>query len=130
MKIYIAVFLLMLPASLIAQTTGSMNQDNMQNMMQVMQQVQQCMASIDQSRMNELQVRSEKAKQEIDALCSQGKRDQAQKRAMAFGRQIASDPTIKQMQKCGEMAKGAIPMPDMVDTYDEKDYANRHVCDE
>jgi hypothetical protein len=120
----------MLPTSLLAQTSGGMNQGNMQNMMQVMQQVQQCLASIDQSSLNKLQVRSEQAKEEIDALCAQGKRDQAQKKAMAFGRQIGSDPTMKQMRKCGEIAQGALPMPDMVETYDEKEYANRHVCDE
>lgn len=129
MKIYLTVFFLIIPTTLIAQTTGGLSQGNMQNMMQVMQQVQQCMASIDQSSLNELQVRSEQATQKIDALCTQGERDEAQKSAMAFGRQIASDPTIKQMRKCGEMAQGVLPVPNMVETYDEKEYANRHVCD-
>ena len=98
-------------------------------MMQVMQEVQKCMANIDQGKLNKLQARSEKINQEINALCTQGKRDKAQKRAMAFGKEIASDPTMQQMRKCGEMAQGALPMEGMVETYDEKEYANRHVCD-
>lgn len=109
---------------------GAMNQGNMQNMMQVMQQVQQCMAQIDQSQLEKLKDTSELMKKEIDSLCSQGKRDSAMEAAMKFGKQIASDPTVQQMRKCGEMAQGALPMADMVPNYDEKDYADRHVCDE
>lgn len=113
-----------------AATPGAMNQGTMQNMMQVMQQVQQCMAQIDQSQLENLRVTSERMKKEIDSLCSQGKRDSAMQTAMKFGKEIASDPTVQQMRKCGEMAQGALPMADMVPNYDEKDYTSRHVCDE
>lgn len=129
MKTYLILFFLLLPTTLFAQKYGSMNNKDMQGMMQVMQEVQKCMANIDQGKLNKLQARSEKINQEINALCTQGKRDKAQKRAMAFGKEIASDPTMQQMRKCGEMAQGALPMEGMVETYDEKDYANRHVCD-
>mgnify|MGYP000597071304 CR=1 FL=1 len=129
MRTYLTLIFLLLPATLFAQNYGSMNNKDMQGMMQVMQEVQKCMANIDQTKLNELQARSEKVTQEINALCAQGKRDKAQKRAMAFGKKIASDPTMQQMRKCGEMAQGALPMEGMVETYDEKEYANRHVCD-
>jgi len=129
MKTYLILFFLLLPTTLFAQKYGSMNNKDMQGMMQVMQEVQKCMANIDQGKLNKLQARSEKINQEINALCTQGKRDKAQKRAMAFGKEIASDPTMQQMRKCGEMAQGALPMEGMVETYDEKEYANRHVCD-
>ena len=130
MKTALTIVLLSIPTLLLAQNYGGMKQGDMQKMMQVMQEVQQCMAKIDQSKLNELQARSEQAAKEIDSLCAQGKRDKAQKRAMAFGREIVSDPTMKQMRKCGEMAQGALPMDNMIKTYDEKEYANRHVCDE
>ena len=130
MKCYLIIILLFMPTALYAQNYGNMNQGNMQNMMQVMQQVQQCMAQIDQNELNKLQARSEKFKSELDSLCSQGKRDKAQKKAFAFGREIASNKTMKQMRKCGEMAQGAMPMDNMVKSYSEKDYKNRHVCDE
>lgn len=129
MKTFLTLFFLLLPTTLFAQNYGSMNNKDMQGMMQVMQEVQKCMANIDQSKLNELQASSQKINQEINALCTQGKRDKAQKRAMAFGKKIASDPTMQQMRKCGEMAQGALPMEGMIETYDEKEYANRHVCD-
>ncbi len=130
MKTYLTLCFLLIPTILFAANQGGMNQGNMQNMMQVMQQVQQCMAGIDQSKMNELQGRSEKFKKELDGLCAQGKRDKAQKRAMDFGKTMASDPTLQQVRKCGEMAQGALPMKGMVESYDEKEYANKHVCDD
>lgn len=129
-SIPIIAFLLLFSGPALAANPGSMNQGNMQNMMQVMQQVQQCMADIDQAKLEELKATSERMKGEIDSLCSQGKRDSAMKTAMEFGKKIAADPTVQQMRKCGEMAQGALPMMDMVPTYDEKEYANRHVCDE
>lgn len=130
MKIAVILVVLLTPALALAQNSGGMNQNNMQNMMQVMQQVQECMAGIDQSKLQELQVRSEKMSEEIEGLCSKGNRDKAQKTAISFGKEIASDPTLKQMQKCGEMAQGALPMMGTVETFDEKEYANKHVCDE
>ena len=129
MKTYIAFCLLLLPVTAFAQKYGGMSQGDMQNMMQVMQEVQKCMAGIDQAKLNELKTSSEQAKQEIDTLCAQGERDKAQQQAMAFGKKIASDPTMQQMRKCGEMAQGAMPMTGMADIYDEKDYSSRHVCD-
>lgn len=130
MKTYIILVFLLIPTALIAADPSDMTQGNMQDMMQVMQEVQQCMEKIDQSKLNELQIRSEKLKEEVDKLCAQGEKDKAQKRAIALGKEIASDPTIQQMSKCGEMAQGALPMMGNVNTYDEKEYANRHVCDE
>lgn len=130
MKTAFILVVLLAPVYALAQNPGAMNKGNMQNMMQVMQQVQECMAGIDEAKMQELQVKSEKMSREIDSLCSQGKRDKAQKTAISFGKEIVSDPTMKQMQKCGEMAQGAMPMMGNVETYDEKEYANRHVCDE
>lgn len=130
MKTSATLIFLLLPATLLAQNYGTISKGDMQNMMQSMQQVQECMATIDQTKLNELQNRSQAFKQKIDALCAQGKRDTAQKEALLFGKQIASDPTMEQMRTCAKMAEGALPMTGMVETYDEKQYANRHVCDE
>ena len=129
MKTVLVILLLSIPVYSFAQNSGAMNQPNMQNMMQVMQQVQECMADIDEAKLQELQVKSEKMSKEVKSLCGQGKRDQAQKTAISLGREISSDPTLKQMQKCGEMAQGALPMMGNVETFDEKEYANKHVCD-
>ena len=130
MKSAVIILALLLPVSALAQNPKSMSQGNMQNMMQVMQKMQECMASIDQAKLQEIQVQSEKLSKDIKSLCSKGQRDKAQKMAISYGRKMASDPTLKQMQKCGEMAQGAMPMMGEVKTYDEKEYANKHVCDE
>jgi hypothetical protein len=129
MKGAVILIALLLPVSALAQTPQTMNQGNMQDMMQVMQKVQECMASIDQAKLQELQVKSEKMTKDIERLCSQGQRDKAQNMAISYGRKMASDPTLKQMQKCGEMAQGALPMMGEVNTYDEEKYASTHVCD-
>lgn len=130
MKGAVILIALLLPVSALAQTPQTMNQGNMKDMMQVMQKVQECMASIDQAKLQELQVKSEKMTKDIESLCSQGQRDKAQNMAISYGRKMASDPTLKQMQKCGEMAQGALPMMGEVNTYDEEKYASTHVCDE
>ena len=127
MKTAAILVVLLLPVTALAQTPQTMNQGNMQNMMQ---KVQECMASVDQDKLQDLQVKSEKMSKDIERLCSQGERDKAQKMAISYGRKMASDPTLKQMQKCGEMAQGALPMMGNVKTYDEKEYASKHVCDE
>lgn len=127
MKALIATVLLLLPAPLLAQNFPNLQQGDMQQMMQQMQKMQQCLENIDQSRMQELQQEAEQVQQEIQQLCDQGKRDQAQERAIEYGRRIASDPAMKQLQKCGEMAQGALP--NMPEIYDEKEYQDKHVCD-
>ena len=130
LSIAVAALLLFFSTEALAASPGSMNQGNMQNMMQAMQEMQQCMAQIDQARLEELQSTSERMTKEIDSLCSQGKRDDAMKAAMKFGKEIAAAPAVQQMRKCGEIAQGAVPMPDMFPTYDEKDDASKHVCDQ
>lgn len=106
----------------------NMNSGDMQEMMQQMLKVQQCMESVDQQELQELQSHAEKFKAEVDALCAQGKRSKAQKKAIAFGKKMSKEPAMKQMRKCGEMAQGA--MPNMPHIAGEEDYANNHVCDQ
>jgi len=128
MKKLFCLFMFVFPTLAFAQNYPGMNQGDMQKMMQQMQKVQQCMEGIDQSQLNDLQKRAEQMKNEIETLCAQGNRSKAQKTALSFSKEIAKDPSMNQMRKCGELAQGAIPnMPTM---YDEKDMANKHVCDQ
>lgn len=128
MKKLIFFVMAIFPASLAAQNYPSLNQGDMQNMMQKMQEMQQCMESIDQTQLDRIQSRSEQFKKEVDALCGEGKRDQAQKLAMNFAKEIGKDPLMKKMQECSKLAQGV--MPDMVQKFEEKDYSQHHVCDE
>ncbi|NNK96456.1 MAG: hypothetical protein HKP41_19080 [Desulfobacterales bacterium] len=128
MKKLFCLVMLVFPTIAYSQNYPGMNQGDMQKMMQQMKKVQQCMEGIDQSQLNDLQMRAEQMKREIDTLCAQGSRSKAQKTALSFSKEIAKDPSMNQMRKCGELAQGAIPnVPTM---YDEKDMASKHVCDQ
>jgi competence protein ComGC len=128
MKIFVLSLIFLLPLPAVAQNFQNMNQEDMQKMMQQMQKVQQCMEAVDQQKLAELQIRAEKTVGDIDSLCAQGKKDQAQQMAISFGKEMAEDPTMKQMKKCGEMAEGALP--DMAGMFDESKLSGGHVCDQ
>ena len=119
--------MLLTPIIAAAQTYQGMSEQDMQRMMQQAQEAQACMQNVDQSRLNALQSESQRVSKEIEALCAQGKRDAAQKRAMTFGTRMARDPSITEMRKCGEMMKGA--MPEMPYTGIPEGKASGHVCD-
>lgn len=122
--------LLFIAAPALAQGPQGMSQQDMQNMMQAAQQMASCMAQIDQSEIKALEKRSKEMEAEIDSLCKEGKRDEAQQKAMAFGREIKDSPAMQQMKKCGEMVKGMKSMMPSMGIKDmEEEYKNKHVCD-
>ncbi len=128
MRLVIISMLLFLPSLSFGLDYQNMNSADMQEMMQQMQKVQQCMESIDQQQLQSLQNQSEEFKAEIDDLCAQGDRSEAQKKALSFSKKISKNPAMKQMRKCGEMAKDALPnMPQIAG---QEDYSNSHVCDQ
>ena len=66
---------------------------------------------------------------EVESLCASGKRDAANRKAMAFAREMQGDPDIQKMQKCGEKMRGMMPaMPYMAQTK-TSDKSDGHVCD-
>ena len=62
-------------------------------------------------------------------LCTEGKRDEAQKKAIAFGNKMKNDPNLKVMQKCTENMKDMMPNMPYMDLDEEEDYSESHVCD-
>lgn len=123
---------LLLPALATAQGYGApqMNQEQMQQMMQQMQGMQTCMQNIDQAALEAFQQKGEQLNAEIKALCAAGQRDAAMAKAMAFGKEAASDPTMKQMQQCGQGMKDMLPnLPHVPHSRDEGGKP-RHICDE
>ena len=127
-KLFITI-LLLLPVAAVAQ---DMNQQNMQNMMAEMQEVGVCMQSIDQNELKALETDTNKFLAEMKGLCKEGKRDEAQEKAIVFSKEMMSSSTIKALRKCTE--KMSATMKGMMPTMDTeemtKDYNNRHVCDE
>jgi hypothetical protein len=129
MKKLCFVLLLFSPAIVTAQ---QMNQQDMQNMMAQLQEVQTCMQTIDQNELNSLQEDSKKFEAEVKGLCKDGKRDQAQDRALAYSKVVLNSPAMATMRECTEKMSGAMKqmMPDLSPEKIAKDFSDRHVCDE
>lgn len=107
----------------------SMDQQQMQAMMVKAQKAQKCMSKIDQAEMQAVQKKMQQMQAEVDALCQAGKRAEAMDRAMAIAKQISQNPTLKQMKKCGEIMKDAIPLLPEVANMPQEGKPKRHVCD-
>ena len=126
MKKLFVTILMFLPVSVVAQ---GMNQ---QDMMAQMQEMSVCMASIDQNELKALEKDTTKFEAEMKGLCKEGKRDEAQERAIVFSKKMMNSSTLKTMQKCTEKMSASMKkmMPDMDPEEIAKDFSNRHVCDE
>ena len=132
MKISAIILLLLIPMVAVAQNSQNMSEEDMQKMMQQMQEMQSCLEKIDQAKLDALDQRSSQMRSKVASLCASGKRDEAQKTAISFGKEMSKDPTIQSAKKCtemvsSEMMKGMMPTFPMMDL--EKDLSNRHVCD-
>ena len=99
---------LCMPLALFAQDE-QMSEEQMQQMMENAGKMQDCMAKMDQQAMDDFAAKGEKVNAEIQNLCSVGKRDEAQKMAIEYGKEMAASKEMQAMQKCGEMAKGMMP---------------------
>lgn len=108
---------------------GEMNDEQLQQMMEQMQAMQACIAKIDQADMDRLAARAEAVQMEIDALCTAGRRDQAQERAIARGREMMDSKEVEEMIKCGEMAQQMIEQMDFLNQESKDELQNLHVCD-
>jgi hypothetical protein len=102
--------------------------EGMQDLMQQAQKAQACMENIDESQFDTLEQEGKNMQSEIKSLCSAGKRDEAQKQAISYSKEMMARPEMQQIQKCSEMLRGMIPdMP--FDNFEEK-YKNQHICDD
>lgn len=129
MRMAATLLLLLVPMITAAQDYQGMSEEDMEKMMQAMQKMESCMENVDQSKLKILEQRSHEVETEIESLCADGKRDEAQNKALSFGREIAQDPTMKDMRKCGEAMKGMMPKMPFTDQNQDQDRSVRHVCD-
>lgn len=127
MNRFIPVFVLVLISFNLFAGNRGMSEEEMQKMMEQAKEMQKCMAKVDQSALEALSARGEKLQAEVKQLCANGKRDKAQKKAIAFGKEIANSKEMKAIRQCGEMTRGMIQVMPMKDYGDGK---NKHICDE
>jgi hypothetical protein len=123
-----AIFLCaLMPVVAVGQNYPAMNEADMQKMMQQMEAMQSCMAKVDQAKLQALAERSQRMETEIKSLCASGKRDEAQQKAIAFGKEIASDASMQAMMKCTEGMKSM--MPELSFEGLDEHSAGQHICD-
>ena len=136
------LLLIALPSLAFAQQPGQMDPNEMMRMMQqdpeamerMMREAEaaaKCMEGIDEKQLKALERRGKKMTKEIEQLCEAGKKDEALKKALAFGREMRDDATIKQLRKCSEgmteMMQG-MPWAQMPGVKDEPDPTNDDIC--
>ena len=123
------IFFMLLTAPLTSQSFDfqNMNEAEMDKMMQQMEQMQSCMEKVNEKDLKALEQRSKQMEREVKALCNSGKRDEAQKKAIEFGKEITKDPTMAQMRQCGEMMKPMLSK--MAFANEQIPGKDSHVCD-
>ncbi|MDH5693907.1 MAG: hypothetical protein OEZ47_12460 [Gammaproteobacteria bacterium] len=101
-------------------------ENGMQGMMRKLMEVEKCMANIDQAKFKDLEKRSEEVEKNIDTLCNGGKRDEAEKLADKFSKEMQGDDTVKKVVACAKPMDGMLNGAPFV----ERDKEAGHVCDE
>ncbi len=125
MKRLVVILLMMVSNVALAQQGVDMNQ-----MMEKMAEMQKCMAEIDQSKMQQYQREGEAFGRELKSLCSAGKRDQAQSRAMEYAMQIRNSSELQKVRQCMALMQGMPGMPQPQDFATMVEEAKqKHVCD-
>ena len=125
MKRLVLMLLMMVSNIAIAQQGVDMNQ-----MMEKMAEMQKCMAEIDQSKMQQYQREGEAIGRELKSLCSAGKLDQAQSRAMEYAMQIRNSSELQKVRQCMALMQGMPGMPQPQDFATMVEEAKqKHVCD-
>ena len=117
--------LLLLGSLAYSQDMSQMNQEQMQIMMQEMQKMQVCMSKIDFSQLENLQTEATLIETELKRLCQEGKRDQAQSKAVNYAHKVMKMPALIQMQECSKNSAMAELMKINID-----DFQTTHVCDD
>ncbi|MDX1519091.1 MAG: hypothetical protein R3318_03135 [Gammaproteobacteria bacterium] len=106
---------------------GGMTEEQMQQMMQQAEEMQKCFAKIDPSAMKKLETRGRAMDAEVRALCKSGKRDDAQKAAMKYAKEISSSRELQAMKKCGKMAENMMTQMSMLSP--DEITKSGHICD-
>lgn len=128
MKITITTMLLLFSSLAIAQNYQGISETDMQRMMQEAQKMQACMQNLDQQKLQALGEKAKQVESEIKALCTNGKRKQAEKKGYEFAQEMNTNPEIAAARKCGEMLRGMMPSFSFAD--ETANESGGHICDD
>lgn len=121
---------LLLPAlvCMISNSTAlAITPEDEQAIIQQMSAMENCMAQIDLKELETMEQQSEQMRTEINALCSQGKEDQAKILALQFSDEVMNSNTMKSMMHCASMVPGMeaqMQVPDL-----KSELENQSICE-
>jgi len=127
MKLQLSMAALLIPLAASGQQLQGMSEEQMQSAMEQMQKAQSCMQNIDQTELQALEQRSHEFQAEVKSLCASGKRDEAQRKAIAYGQEVSQSNAIQTIRECGELMKGMVAQMPMTEL--DRDFSNEHICD-
>ncbi len=98
--------------ALMSGTVAALELDDkqMQLLMEQLQEVQGCVGELEPGALAALQSDGEALMAEVGTLCRAGKRDEAQARALAFGRQFETSAEMQQLLTCAKRMGSVLPM--------------------
>ena len=123
MRLSTVILLLLMSVIAAAKNAPAADDAGMENI----QKMQSCISNIDQEQFKVIEKRQSQFDAEMKSLCDSGKRDEAQKKAIMYEKEMMNNPVIKALSKCGEIAKGI--MPEMPFMNQEEQLPDEHVCD-
>lgn len=133
MKKLLPILLMMAPALAAANNADDRSgqpalNPKMQQMLEKIQAMQDCMKNVDKSALKALEQQAKQFSAEVKQLCAAGQRDEAQRRAIGFGRDIAGNKAMQLTKKCSEGLSGLAPDLAVAESYAEPG-KTRHICD-
>lgn len=129
MKKLILLSVLLIPGTVFAENNGGFDQQQMQALMQKAQEMQECMNNVDRSEIQALEVRGKQLELEVKKMCASGQRAEAQSKAIAFTKEFANSSSMKEIKKCGEMAKEVMSQFPKISQSSEDGGTESHICD-
>ncbi|WP_321323964.1 hypothetical protein [Thiomicrorhabdus sp.] len=110
-----------------AENMSGLDTPNMRDMIAQMNKMQECLMQVDENELLNYQSESNQLENELNTLCKQGKREEAQSKAVAFGKKITNSKAFKTIQSCTkDMEKNQfMPSPP---SFDELEKYN--ICDQ
>lgn len=108
---------------------GQMSDEQMRQMMQNAKKMQECFSNVDQSAIKSLAERGKRIEAEVKALCKAGNRDDAQKTAMTFGREVNASKDMQAIKKCSSMGQAMMKDSPWMVSEDGKNSKGGHICD-
>lgn len=103
----------------------NMSQEDILKMQEAVLEMGECMGTIDQSQLKELEAEGNAISAKIDALCAAGKEDEAEEYAITEGQKMMAKPAIAELRNCSEAMASQFDYASMAKEFESK---NISIC--